>query len=178
MPGQHFVHGPYQSHREFLPPATYGVLLDNVVRGCVDVVLVDPENRVLSCKRVGGGSAANEWWIVGGAMVPGLSFAEAAAHNLERELGLTVDPSRFELLGPYSFVWPRRSQAPQDHGVHDAAIMMMLRVSREEVAAITPNPEDFSEVRWMRLKEVLSHPPELLHSYVEIVRDVARFLGL
>ena len=84
-----------------------------------------------------------DWWFVGGRARPGDTTHGAAARNLKRELGLTIDPARFEVLAHYSFVWRFRQQAPQANGTADISTVHTLRLTAEEAETVKLDEREY-----------------------------------
>ncbi len=140
----HFVTGDFKSHAKWVSKKEYGMIRDNVVRTCVDCILINKGKMLLGKRNI---EPHPDWWIFGGKMKPGENFEQAAKRNLKRELNLDIKLSRFHHFGTYSFVWSRRAELPQENGCHDVSITMILEISDEEVKKIKQNYE-YEEVEW------------------------------
>lgn len=68
--------------------------------------------------------------------------ATTLARELNEELGLTVDPAGFELLGE------REAPAVNEPGAIVSAVLFRVQVSEEERAAISPKAE-IEEICWL-----------------------------
>lgn len=172
--GQHYVEEGFVSRAKFMSDEDYSAALDSLVLACVDVVVVNRDSgKMLLGKRVQEPQA--DWWIIGGRMRPGESFHETISRNVKRELGLEIEPSRFQYLCIYSTVWARRAQEPKDHGSHTISITMLLEVSDEEANMIAPN-EEYEYIQWVSTQRVVED--ESLHPAVRMVaRNTVIFLG-
>lgn len=166
----HFEEEGFVSHARFLPERDYAMVRDNVVRACVDVFIVNQRGEVLLGKR--SYYPHPDWWIIGGGMKPGESFPEAAKRNIKRELGLDIEPERFEPepLWVCSMSWAKRREPPEDNGCHDVSITMLLRILSEEETQIKHN-EECEEMRWVRLEEVVKDA--LLHPFLKTLAGKA-----
>ena len=98
-----------------------------------------------------------------------------AARNISKELGLIISPKRFSYLGTYSFAWARRRQYPEEHGIHDVSITMVLIVNEKEVLAIKPN-EEYKEVKW-RNPGLVAKDLKLFQAMRQYAKDVLNFLN-
>lgn len=130
---RHFVVGDFEKKSVFLPDREYGLALDALVKGCADVLItqeIDGEFRVLLGRRCV--EPQPDWWFVGGRTRPGDTPEEGAARNVKRETGLAVEPSRFRVVGNYSFVWKMRQQAPATNGTADISTVLELRLTPDE----------------------------------------------
>lgn len=146
----HFVTGKFISRTQRLTDIEYAAALDSLVIACVDCVLTC-KNEILIGRRMREPQA--DWWVIGGRMQPGETFAESAARHCRRELSLTIAPDRFRYLNTVSQVWGRRAQPPQENGCHTVAITMTAEVTPTERAAIKPNDE-YRTVWWLPLRDV------------------------
>lgn len=165
MKEMHFVTGAFIARQTHLSEEDYAKVLDCVVIACVDCLLVHDAHMLLG-KRTR--EPHPDWWLVGGRMLPGESFADAALRNLKRELALTVeDASRFEFLGVSSLVWGKRAQARQEHGCHTIAVTLTLKITARERALIQPNDE-YAALQWLTPEHVRSDP-----KYHPLIREIA-----
>ncbi len=157
--GAHFIENGFKSHAKFIDDASYGMILDNIVFACVDIVLLNEAREMLLGKRVA--LPYPDWWIIGGRMLPGENFEESAARLLKRELDLTMPTARFQYLCAYSLVWAKRAQPPKKNGSHNIAITMIAKISDEEKEGIEIKPKEYRSLRWVNLDEITNgnfHP--------------------
>ncbi len=150
--GRYFEQEGFKSHAKFLPDETYSQVLDSIVMACVDAVLMNSKGEMLIGKRAV--EPNRDWWIIGGRMRPGESFEQAAAVNVERELGISIEPSRFKYLCTYSVAWARRAEPPCENGLHQVSITMLVRVTDEEVSSIQHN-EEYETLEWVYPTELI-----------------------
>jgi ADP-ribose pyrophosphatase YjhB (NUDIX family) len=156
---EHYVDGKFTSHAEFLPPEKYGFLRDNIVRACVDVLIVDDQGLILLGKR--NIEPLPNWWTFGGRMIPGETPNESAARTVKEDLGLIFPPERFIFLSPLSLVFGTRNEVPKENGSHDVTLVHLLSVNRNEVSLIKPRKGEYDEVKWFNNEELSSlnsHP--------------------
>ena len=147
-----FVTGLFVSYAKFLPDEIYQFVLDCIVVSCVDIVVVDHRGKMFLGKR--SIEPQPDWWIIGGRMRPGESFEEAASRNIQRELGLEIDTSRFVFSGRYNLIWGKREQEPQDHGCHTTSDTHVLVLNEDEAAMVRVTGDEYSDSRWQDLEEV------------------------
>lgn len=150
--GAHFVEDGFKSRATFMDDASYGIALDNIVFACVDIVLLNESQEILLGRRVA--FPHPNWWIIGGRMLPGENFEQAASRNVSRELGLRISPSRFQYLCTFSLVWAKRAQPPQENGTHTISITMIITLRNREVALIETKPEEYESLKWFKLQEI------------------------
>lgn len=152
--GQHFVEEGFRSHAKFMSEQAYGESLDSLVIACVDIAVINDLGEMLLGLR--SREPLPDWYIIGGRMKPGESFKEAASRNIQRELGIEVDATRFQYLCTCSYVWARRTQHPQNNGSHTVSIIMLLRIARDEISLLTPNDE-YENIQWMKLEKIAAY---------------------
>jgi len=87
----HHDTGCFESHRTRLPDTEYGIALDNIVKGCTDMLLLSADrSRLLLGKRKV--QPQPDWWFMGGRIFPGEAPAQSCCRLLKRELSLEVLP--------------------------------------------------------------------------------------
>ncbi|KAJ8610009.1 hypothetical protein CTAYLR_006631 [Chrysophaeum taylorii] len=136
----------------FLPDHEYGLALDALVKGCADV-LITRGSRTTELKILLGRRCVEpqpDWWFVGGRCRPGDTPQEGAARNVKRELGLSLSPARFGVVGSYSFVWRMRQQAPATNGTADISTVLELHLTDAEADSISI--ENFAESEYRDAK--------------------------
>ena len=135
----------------YLSDAEYAILLDNVVKGCADVLLLNGANVLLAKRNV---EPQPGWWFIGGRMRPGETPQEAAARHVQHDLGLLLEPSEFNFLTVASYVWGRRKQLPEINGTADVALIFSVVVVDSDATRITNrNETEYSAICWRPLRE-------------------------
>lgn len=169
--GNHFEIGkfPFDKTEKRLPDEIYARALDRLVISCLDVAVLNPAGELFLGKRAWE-PAKDLFWIVGGARDRGESFEETAARHCEHELGIVVEPSRFQQLGSYSYAFAKRRQPPEDNGSHTDSVVFTIRLNDAEASTIRPN-EEYSEVRWIRPSDVVQRTDEFQPAIVQICKD-------
>eukprot|EP00927_Polykrikos_kofoidii_P051548 TRINITY_DN45342_c0_g1_i1.p1 TRINITY_DN45342_c0_g1~~TRINITY_DN45342_c0_g1_i1.p1 ORF type:complete len:239 (-),score=39.70 TRINITY_DN45342_c0_g1_i1:94-810(-) len=152
--------GGFKSHRTFLPDAQYGVALDNVVKGCSDMLLISPDgSKIFLGKRIV--HPQPDWWFVGGRIFPGETAIASCRRLLNRELSLDVEPSRFRTVCVQSLAWHMRQQEPKGNGTTDAQVVLSFQLRDDEVEKVVLDPKEYSESDWKSPNEILEgnfHP--------------------
>ncbi|KAL7501921.1 hypothetical protein ACHAWX_000402 [Stephanocyclus meneghinianus] len=158
----HHETGPFRSHRTFLPDDQYGQALDNLVKGCTDVLLLSPDGTqiFLGKRRV---QPQPDWWFLGGRIFPGETPVESCRRLLSRELGLDVeDAGRFRPVCCQAFAFAMREQEPKDHGTADVQFCFRLWLRDEgEREKVVLDEEEYCDGKWVEPFEVLEgnyHP--------------------
>lgn len=166
--GNHFVTGTFTPRAAFIDPEIYGLMVrDNVVRGCVDCLVVNSRGMIL----LGGRSILPwpSWWTFGGRMVPGESPQQACVRNTKRDLGLEIAPERFVYLDVLSLVFGRRNEPPQENGCHDLVLFHFLEISDKEYDAIKLGTKEYSGILMATKEDILDHPSCYHPAIVQIV---------
>ena len=99
----------------------------------------------------------------GGRAKPGETTKEAAARNLKRELGLNLTPDRFKVIATYSFLWYKREQEPQEHGLADISTIHVVELSEEESNAIKIDEKEYEKVDWISQEKILIDKDNCYH---------------
>lgn len=169
--GKHFVTGtfPFEKTVKRLPDDVYGQALDRFVISTLDLVVANPKGEIFLGKRAWE-PAKNVFWIVGGARNRGESFEETAARNLKRELGVELEPSRFQKLGFYSLAFEKRRQAPEENGTHTDSHVYTVQLTDAEVAALKPN-EEYLENMWILPEDIVKRADEFHPAIVQVCKD-------
>ena len=150
-----FVTGTFTPQHVFLPDEDYSRALDALVKAVSDVLITDAfGTRVFLGKRKV--HPLQDWWCIGGRARPGECPRLAAARNVRRELRLDINPARFQPVAHYSFLWSMRAQAPAENGTADTCTMHWLRVTDDEAAAAVHDLDEYSEVQWHTVENVLA----------------------
>lgn len=159
--------GSFISHAEHLPDEEYSRVLDNIVIGCVDVVVCHGGELLLG-KRTR--YPVPDWWLMGGRMRPGETLRGAASRLIERELGIGIHPDRFQPFMTSEHVYHHRAQPPEDHGFHALAVTLYVGLTGDEAEKIR-HDDEYSELKWHSLALVGGG----VHSgFYEYVVDCAR----
>lgn len=155
-----FVTGDFVPHHKFLQDEEYGRALDALVKAVSDILVTSADNSqvYLGCRTV---EPQPHWWFIGGRAKPGETTQQAAARNVQRELGLQLPTSRFEVIANYSLVWQMRTQAPAENGTADISTLHRLVLSPKEAEGVKLDEKEYRDARWWSCDEVLTgdfHP--------------------
>lgn len=171
MSYNHFITGAFKSRAERMSSEDYAKVLDNVAVATADIVLINSHGEMLFGKRTR--EPWPDWWIIGGRIIPGESFEEAASRKLKEELGLNIDGSRLAYLGTYSLVWGKRAQAPIENGSHTVSITMAVLITDSEIGQMKQNDE-YSMLQWIPPQRAVDsdfHP-----AMRQCARDIIAFI--
>jgi len=147
-------------------------LVTKAVTACVDVALLRnvKEEKTERTEMLLGRRTRNpakHWFVIGGRMWRGELFEEAAVRNLKRELGLIINNiGRFSHLVTNNYLWDTSAQSKTE-GSHTVGVTMVITLTEEEVATITPNDE-YSELKWVPISKVFMD-----ERYHPAVRNIA-----
>ena len=162
-----FVESSFKNHSTWLTDEEYIKVLDNVVIGCTDIVVINPQKEVLLIRR--NQKPFADYFIIGGRMPMGLKLQDTASYNLRGEVSLNINPDRFSFLNVYNYIWAERQQEPQDKGCHMLSVTMYCFISEEEMKQIKLD-NNHSEYKWVSLSSVVPYPLS------EIFSDIKRIL--
>mmetsp|Transcript_22983 Transcript_22983/g.46174 ORF Transcript_22983/g.46174 Transcript_22983/m.46174 type:complete len:191 (+) Transcript_22983:75-647(+) len=156
--------GNFKSHRTFLPDDQYGIALDNLVKGCTDILLLSPPQtkptKIFTGRRIV--QPQPDWWFIGGRIFPGETPVQSAQRLLSRELNLDISSSRFHPVCAQAFAFEMREQEPKHHGTTDVQFCLKVRLeSDEEVRKVVLDEKEYGEWEWKEPREILEgnfHP--------------------
>ena len=171
---RHFTTGNFVSHARFLSPDIYGpVVRDNVVRACIDCLVLNPIGLiVLGKRRI---EPWPDWWTFGGRIIPGDSPEESCARTIQRDLGIKVASDRFFFLDFLSNAFAKRQEPPQENGCHDINLFHGIFLGLDETAAIKCERGEYSETGWFSKKNILKGS---FHPAIQKIIEIARAKGL
>lgn len=167
----HFVTGAFNRHAASLNAEEYAKVLDSVVVATADIAVLNNRGEILLGKRTR--APWPDWWIIGGRMMPGESFEEAASRKLKEELSLGIDASRLSYIGTYSLVWGERAQEPIENGSHTVSITMAAMITDKEMAALKPNDE-YGALQWASPQNIVD--PDFHPAIQQCAKDIIAFI--
>ena len=151
----------------FLPDDEYARALNTLVIVCIDIVIVDQKDKILLGKRQQ--EPHPDWWIIGGRMRAGETFEKAAVRTIERELGVTILPSQFQLIGFYNLIWDTKAQG--EGGCHTLSITLKCHVTDKQIGKFRAN-EEYENTKWVSPNEILSADESKYHPTLrQTIRD-------
>ena len=155
------INDPLFHYHSFLPDDQYGIALDNLVKGCTDILLLNPPGtHIFTGRRCV--QPQPDWWFMGGRIFPGETPIQSCQRLLRRELGLDIASERFVTVCAQAFAFGMREQEPKDHGTTDTQFCYMVRlVSEEEVQKVVLDENEYSESEWKLPSEIIEgnyHP--------------------
>jgi ADP-ribose pyrophosphatase YjhB (NUDIX family) len=135
-----------------LPDAVFGQALDALVIACTDVVLVH-QTEVLLAKRCR--YPIQDWWVIGGRMVPGESPQKTAQRKVQEEAGVALSEARFHFVGVYSTFFVPRLQPVAEHGLHSINLTYWVELTPEERSRLHLIASEYTDWHWFAWAEVL-----------------------
>lgn len=153
--------GAFKSRRTFLPDDEYGIALDNLVKGCTDILLLNPAGtHIFTGKRCV--QPQPDWWFMGGRMFPGETPVQSGQRLFKRELGLEIESERFSIVCAQAFAFGMREQEPKEHGTTDAQFCFKVQLkNEEEMKKVVVDEQEYSDSEWKLPTELLEgnyHP--------------------
>mmetsp|Transcript_10784 Transcript_10784/g.19931 ORF Transcript_10784/g.19931 Transcript_10784/m.19931 type:complete len:236 (+) Transcript_10784:353-1060(+) len=153
--------GTFKSRRTFLPDDQYGIALDNLVKGCTDILLLNPTGtHIFAGKRCV--QPQPDWWFMGGRMFPGETPVQSCQRLLKRELGLDIGRERFTAVCAQAFAFGMREQVPKEHGTTDTQFCYKVQLKNEgEVKKVVVDEQEYCDSEWKLPSDILDgnyHP--------------------
>lgn len=149
----YYVVGNFSPHAHFVPSEQYGtVVRDNVVRTCVDVLMMRKDGAVLLGKR--NIEPWPHWFTFGGAMKPGERPQETASRIVSQDVGLAISPERFVRIGEADLIFARRREPPQENGAHDHDLFHFLVLNGDEASRVVPKRDEYDQIKWWKAGEI------------------------
>lgn len=151
-----------------LPAAQFAQACEALPLVSIDLVLTDPERRLLLGLR--RNAPARDWWFTpGGRIRKNEALADARRRIAAEELGLPDDAvRRAQLMGAWDHFYPDSAFNPQV-STHYVNMALWLPVSAGEVAALrlSEGPgEQHTAWRWLPLTQAIEDPA--VHAHVRV----------
>ena len=109
----------------FIEKQEYERIVTLVPRVCVDILVENPEGRVLLLKRTNE-PAVGQWWFPGGRVHIGETRDQAALRKLNEECALKPDASHLNEVGSFDLLFDVDGRT-----WHDVTILFHLRLTAE-----------------------------------------------
>lgn len=113
---------------------------------CVEFVPISPDRKVLLGWRKEE-PAKGTLYTIGGGIIAGETFEEAASRVAKRELGIDVYPNRIECAGYVSQVWA--TSPIGKHGCHGITWVMYCNITQQEMDDIKIVDNSHSKLEWV-----------------------------
>lgn len=162
---------------KYLDAEPYAEALSGLVVKCVDVLVYDPETAMVLIGTRQQEPQAGDW-VIGGRMRAGESLEDSAIRNLQREIGLNIDPKKLRQVGDYELIWDTKAQPTTTNeegrdvtGCHMSSKVELYPVTPEEKASMVYNDE-YAAVKWVDPLKILNAPEGAYHPcLVDMVKD-------
>ncbi|MGQ4649497.1 NUDIX domain-containing protein [Lyngbya aestuarii] len=168
----HFKESGRINQDGFLPTEIYSLALDYLVITCVDVVFTF-EKQVLLGKR---NQYPNKgWWVIGGRMFAGENPQDAVKRKAFQEASLNLEVERFEYVNVYSTCFARRSQEPQERGLHSVNLTYKAELNKQEKEQLQLVNSEYDSWQWVELSavaQVLDPNHEIESLLLSILQDI------
>ncbi len=181
MSGEHFSAGelPHEPV-ERLPLDTYVDVEKNIVYGTADVAF---RNRATGEIFLGARSVEPQQgpWFVGGRLKYGKGIRDSAAEHVAHDLGLDLQPNRFENIAVYSTPFPVAGPDRENHGRHTVNATMCVELSPEEVEKLNEHfadgsvRDEYSGGAWYQPEEIAGSDTDFPFAVKQFVRDLHDF---
>jgi colanic acid biosynthesis protein WcaH len=119
-------------------------------RVCVDILVIDPEGRVLLLQRTNE-PAIGQWWFPGGRVHIGETRLQAAERKLREECGISA--GRLEELGSFDLFFEINGDA-----CHDVTILFRMEASADIAVVIDAEASAYSWFRPEDCNDLKLHP--------------------
>ena len=125
--------------------------INNRVRIGVAVVLENVEtHQVLITKRSEKLRSFSGGWVVpGGHVDKGELLAQAAAREVEEEVGIEVDYTELTLLGIWESVYPFKLTKDVPHSHHHCVFYFSLRLSIKDPSVLKIQASEIANILWL-----------------------------
>lgn len=118
----------------------YAKALEAFIVVATDCLMINRRRRTAHLAWRRARPMPNQWWFIGGRMLPGEAENVAMSRRFERETRMAIDPTRFQLLSFMGrYLMKDRQQEPQDTPCDSLAFIFALDVSDEEISRIHRN---------------------------------------
>ncbi|MDP3858519.1 MAG: GDP-mannose mannosyl hydrolase [Stagnimonas sp.] len=136
-----------------LPRAEWLQVVRNAPLVSIDLILIDPQGRVLLGLRENE-PARDCWFVPGGVIRKGESLDAAFSRIAETELGLPLRRQDAELLGVYEHFYQQNFAGAAGFGTHYVVLAHRLALA----GALQPADAQHRALRWFRVDELLAEP--------------------
>ncbi len=137
-----------------LPRAEFIQLLRSSPLVSIDLVVQDGQERVLCGWRTNA-PARDTWFVPGGRVEKGETFARALARISAYELDVELGLDEVTFLGVYQHIYPDNAFGEPDLQTHYVVIACAAKLEAERMRL---DPGQHDQARWFTVDELLAHP--------------------
>ncbi|MCG9709922.1 GDP-mannose mannosyl hydrolase [Pseudoalteromonas sp. Isolate3] len=145
----------------FLEQKRFQTVIDSAPLVSIDLVVLNENNEALLGQRLNR-PAEGFWFVPGGRILKNESLANAFERLTLNELGIKVELSTAELLGPYDHFYDD-SVFSDKIKTHYVAIAYVLRLTKQQLDALPLN-EQHAAYKWFSFDELLKSPEVHKHT--------------
>lgn len=116
----------------------YKQVVSNTVIVCVDTVLISTEQRLFYLAKRKAKPMQN-WWFIGGRVLPGETGPEAACRCIERETHLVVYQKKLVPVAMNRYFFNSRQQEPQSLGCDSLCYVFSLEATSWMISEASKN---------------------------------------
>jgi colanic acid biosynthesis protein WcaH len=127
----------------------------------LDLIVLGEDGNALLGKRLNQ-PAKGFWFVPGGRVLKNESIANAFRRLTLNELGIELELSKAELLGPYDHFY-NESVFDDKIKTHYVAIAYIIKLTNRQLSRLPLN-EQHSEYSWFKLGELLNSPAVHKHT--------------
>ncbi|NRA79519.1 MAG: GDP-mannose mannosyl hydrolase [Pseudoalteromonas sp.] len=136
----------------FLEQKTFETVIDSTPLVSIDLVVLNENNEALLGQRLNR-PAEGFWFVPGGRILKNESLADAFKRLTLNELGIELELSIAELLGPYDHFYDD-CVFNDKIKTHYVAIAYVLRLTKQQLDALPLN-EQHAAYKWLSFDELL-----------------------
>ena len=118
---------------------------------CADVLPINRERKVvyLAPRNL---RPKRGWWTLGGRVLRGEPFIEAARRKLKQEAGLEIEAARLMQIAFHRYVCVDREQVPHDTGTDTPTMIFIFEPTEEELDVMSSklDPKEYEGSKGMR----------------------------
>lgn len=139
----------------FLEQETFETVIDSTPLVSIDLVVLNEQNEALLGQRLNR-PAEGFWFVPGGRILKNESLANAFNRLTLNELGIELELSTAELLGPYDHFYDD-CVFNDKIKTHYVAIAYVVRLTKQKLDTLPLN-EQHAAYKWLRFDELLKSP--------------------
>lgn len=161
-----FYKEEYSPKHSILSEEVYGLVLDNIVIACVDMLVIF-NGQLLIGKRAY--HPQKDWWVIGGRLKTGESAEEAATRHVKRDLGIDTETNRYKYILNFYGSWALRAHYPAENGTHTQSNVYAIELNESEYKSLKMGNE-YVEWQWVTYQDVADN------NFHRLIKDAAEEL--
>lgn len=149
---------------KFIPKNVYSHIVRDSIVCCVDVIMRRPDGTILLIRR-GTEPTRGYWWYIGGRMLRGETFFDAAVRKARDEAGIEATP--LKVIGVWNAFYPTSEwDGPSEHtrrGTQTVNTVVLCDVDTTSLVALDSTSE---EHRWVPYRDILREGEKVYDRYL------------